>query len=118
MHRFTLILLVATVAGASALIWMKAVAQTDMPSSQRPESRNPFEEVSGGHYFGEDESEEVKRLAPNEQRALLSYGSDNFNRAQAKGQVAQLRIRLDRANALTSEQGLAYGTDPPCGARP
>ena len=103
MHRFTLIL-VATAAGASALISTNAVAQTDTPGSERSEFRNAFAAVSGGHYFGEDEPEEVKRLAPNELKAWLSYGSDNFHRAQAKGQVAQLRNRLDRANALTSQQ--------------
>jgi hypothetical protein len=103
MHRFTLIL-VATAVGASALLWTNAVAQTDTPGSERSEYRQAFEAVSGGHYFGEDEPEEVKRLAPNELRALLSYGSDNFHRAQAKGQVAQLRNRLDKGNALTSQQ--------------
>src|SRR5947207_5482037 len=66
MHRFTLIL-IATAAGASAVVWRNAGAQ-------------------------------------NELKARLSYGSDNFHRAQAKGQVAQLRNRLDRANALTTQQ--------------
>jgi len=103
MQRFTLIL-VATAVGVSALIWTNAVAQADPPGRERSEYRNEFAAVSGGHYFGEDEPEEVKRLTPNELRAWLSYGSDNFHRAQAKGQVAQLRDRLDRANALTSQQ--------------
>jgi hypothetical protein len=58
MHRFTLIL-VATAAGASALIWTNAVAQTDAPGSERSEFRNAFAAVSGGHYFGEDEPEDV-----------------------------------------------------------
>jgi len=105
MHRFTLIVVVIA-AGASALIWTNAVAQTDTPGSERSEFRDEFAAVSGGHYFGEDEPEEVKRLAPNELRALLSHGSDNFHRAQAKGQVVQLRNRLKRASALTSEQAL------------
>jgi hypothetical protein len=102
MHRFTLIL-AATAVGALALIWTNAAAQTDTPGSERWEFRNEFAAVTGGHYFGEDEPEEVKRLAPNELRALLS-DPDNRHRAQAKGQVAQLRNRLDRANALTSQQ--------------
>ncbi len=42
--------------------------------------------------------------AQNELKARLSYGSDNFHRTQAKGQVAQLRNRLDRADALTTRQ--------------
>ncbi len=103
MHRFTLIL-VATAAGASALIWTNAAAQTDPPGKARSEYRDEFAAVSGGHYFGEDEPEAVKRLTPNELKAWLSYGSDNFNRAQAKGQVAQLRDRLNAANALTTQQ--------------
>ena len=105
MHRFTLIL-IATTAGAPALVWTDAGAQTDTQGSERSEFCEEFAAVSGGHYFGEDEPAEVKRLAPNELKARLSYGSDNFHRAQAKRQVAQLRNRLDKANALTSEQAL------------
>ena len=103
MHRFALIL-IATTAGASAVVWTKAGAQTDTQGSERSEFREEFAAVSGGHYFGEDEPAEVRRLAPNELKARLSYGSDNFHRTQAKGQVAQLRNRLDRADALTTRQ--------------
>jgi len=103
MHRFTLIL-IATTADASAVVWTNAEAQTDTQGSERSEFREEFAVVSGGHYFGEDEPTEVKRLAPNELKTRLSYGSDNFHRAQAKGQVAQLRNILDRANALTTQQ--------------
>ncbi len=101
MHRFTLTLL-ATAAGASVLISTNAGAQTE--ARERSEYRSAFAAVSGGHYFGEDESQDVKRLTPKELEAWLSYGSENFHRAQAKGQVAQLRERLDTSNALTSQQ--------------
>ncbi|HWS64645.1 MAG TPA: hypothetical protein VN325_17950 [Steroidobacteraceae bacterium] len=103
MHRF-MPLLMATAAGAFTLIWTNSVAQTDAPRSASSEYRNAFAAVSGGHYFGEDEPEEVKRLTPGELKARLSYGSESFRRAQAEGQVAQLRNRLDRANALTTKQ--------------
>src|SRR5207302_8564898 len=76
MHRFTLIL-IATTADASAVVWTNAEAQTDTQGSERSEFREEFAAVSGGHYFGEDEPTEVKRLAPNELKARLRYGSDN-----------------------------------------
>ena len=105
MHRFTLLLATGAV-GGSALICMNAASETDAaPPTERLEYRHEFAAVSGGHYFGEDEPPEVQRLSLNELKARLSYGSDDFHRAQAKGQVAQLRDRLDKAHALTSQQG-------------
>jgi hypothetical protein len=73
-------------------------------SIELAKSVNPFPEASGGHYFGEDEPEHVKRLTSEAQEELLYADSDYLHRVQARGQIAQLQKRLDVVNALSAQQ--------------
>jgi hypothetical protein len=95
--------LVGLAAGLTMVASVDARAGEEAPSARRSEAINWFEAVTGGHYFGEDESEEVKRLTSDGQKALLE-DPNQVHRAQAKGQIAQLQDRLNVVNALTVEQ--------------
>ena len=94
----------AALAGLAILAAASARAGEEPAVPRDPKSINWFEGLSGGHYRGGDEPEEVRRLPPDALKAYLFADPQRVARVQAKGQVEQLRKRLGSANTLTAEQ--------------
>lgn len=84
---------------AASLLYTAHTSAAEAPS----QGQNWFEAFTGGHYLGDRESEAVRNLSPDQQRALLSDPA-TLHRAQAKGQVNQLRKRLVGIQDLTQDQ--------------
>ncbi len=77
--------------------------QTSSAEDASSEDQFSFAAFTGGHYIGDRESEADSNLSPGERRALFNDPS-TLHRAQAKGQVNQLRTQLLGVQDITDDQ--------------